>query len=175
VPAPTRAARLPLLVGLVFSGLVLGLVGVGVIALTSTVGGVTLPWGLVLAVAGIVTSVRAAAWLVGGRSGAIAVLMGWFVPTFAFSAWNPGGDVVLSDEPRTYVYLLVTFGLGLLAATWPLPAGAAELGSPRARPLPSAFDPDDDPDARWSDSDEPGALRADPSTTAAGDGVPERD
>ena len=27
------------------------------------------------------------------------------MPTLAFSAVNPGGDVLLTDEPRTYVYL----------------------------------------------------------------------
>ena len=49
---------------------------------------------------------------------------------------NPGGDVLLTDEPRTYVYLLTTFALGLAAATWPLPEGAAELGVTQPRPCP---------------------------------------
>jgi hypothetical protein len=176
VPASSTAARLPLLVGLVVSGVVLGLVGVGVIALTSTVGSVTLPWGLALAVAGVVTSVRGAAWLVGDRSGAVAVLLGWFVPTLAFSAWNPGGDVVLTDEPRTYVYLLTTFALGLLAATWPLPAGAAEAAAPRPRPrADDEIDGDGEHDAGWYDAVEPGTRGPDLAPGAAADGVVERD
>lgn len=128
MPAPS-SARLPVLVGLGVGGVMLGLVGVGVLSLDRTVGTVTVPWGAVLAVLGVVASVRGAAYLVGSRRGAVAVLIGWLVPTIAFSALNPGGDVVLTDEPRTYVYLLATFGLSLVAASWPLPAGAAELAA----------------------------------------------
>ena len=134
------AVRLPVLAALFVCGVVLGLVAVGVVALESTIRSVTLPWGLALAVLGVACSVRGAAWLLGSRRAGMAVLLGWFVPTFAFSAVNPGGDVVLTDEPRTYVYLLTTFALGLAAATWPLPEGAAELGVTQPRPLP---DPDD--------------------------------
>jgi hypothetical protein len=134
------AVRLPVLAALFACGVVLGLVGVGVVALESTIRSVTLPWGVALAVLGVACSVRGAAWLVGSRRGGMAVLLGWFVPTFAFSAVNPGGDVVLTDEPRTYVYLLTTFALGLAAATWPLPEGAAELGVTNPRPLPDLED-----------------------------------
>jgi Family of unknown function (DUF6113) len=137
------AVRLPVLAALFACGVVLGLVGVGVVSLESTIGSATLPWGVVLAVLGVACSVRGAAWLVGSRRGGMAVLLGWFVPTFAFSAVNPGGDVVLTDEPRTYVYLLTTFALGLAGATWPLPEGAAELGVTHPRPHP---DPDDELD-----------------------------
>jgi hypothetical protein len=132
VPAPT-AARLPVLAGLVVCGVMLGLVGVGVLALDRTVGSITVPWGAALAVLGVTASVRGSAYLVGSRRGGAAVLVGWLAPTIAFSAVNPGGDVVLTDEPRTYVYLLATFGLGLLAASWPLPAGAADLAAGRRR------------------------------------------
>jgi hypothetical protein len=141
VPAESTA-RLPVLAGLVVGGAVLGLVGVGVIALDRTVGSVTVPWGAVLAVLGVVASVRGAAYLVGSRRGGSAVLLGWLVPTFAFSAVNPGADVVLTDEPRTYAYLLATFGLGLLAASWPLPVGAAELAVGHGR----RHEDDEEPD-----------------------------
>jgi hypothetical protein len=121
------------LAGLVVCGVMLGLVGVGVIALDRTVGSVTVPWGTALAILGVAASVRGSAYLVGSRRGGAAVLVGWLAPTIAFSAVNPGGDVVLTDEPRTYVYLLATFGLGLLAASWPLPPGADELAAGRRR------------------------------------------
>lgn len=146
MPAPTTA-RLPVLAGLAVGGLMLGLVGVGVLSLERTIGSVTVPWGAALAVLGVVASVRGSAYLVGSRRGGAAVLLGWLVPTLAFSAVNPGNDVVLTDEPRTYVYLLATFGLGLLAASWPLPPGADELAAGR-RHSPVDDDPEnDDPQA----------------------------
>jgi hypothetical protein len=126
VPTESRP-RLLALIGLCVLGVLLGFVGAGVMALDSRVGAVLVPWGVVLAIVGVAVTVRGAAWFVGSRRGAAAVLVGWLLPTVAFSAINPGGDVVLTDERRTYVYLLATFALGLLAATWPLPAGAAAL------------------------------------------------
>lgn len=132
--------RLLALVGPFVAGILLGIVGVGVIALRSTIAGVSVPWGLVLAVLGVGASARGAAWLVGSRRAATAVLLGWLVPTLAFSALNPGGDVILTDEPTTYVYLVGAFALALLASVWPLPAGAWEL----AHPDPEVFALDDE-------------------------------
>ena len=135
MPTSSRP-RLLVLVVLVALGILLGLVGAAVLALEATIGSVTVPWGLVLAVLGVACTVRGAAWFVGSRRGGVAVLLGWLLPTFALSAVNPGGDVVLTDEPRTYAYLLGTFALALLAGSWPLPAGAAELAAPSSRPDP---------------------------------------
>ena len=100
MPTSSRP-RLLVLVGLGLLGVVLGLVGAGVIALERRVGPVVVPWGLILAVLGVACTVRGAAWFVGSRRGAVAVLLGWLVPTIAFSAVNPGGDVVLTDQPDT--------------------------------------------------------------------------
>jgi hypothetical protein len=129
------------LVGPFVAGILLGVVGAVVIQLRRTVGEVDVPWGLVLAVLGIGCCTRGAAWMLGSRRGAVAVLLGWLVPTLALSAINPGGDVVLTDEPLTYVYLIATFSLALLAASWPLPDGAAELAHPGG-----SDDPDPDPE-----------------------------
>lgn len=132
--------RLLALVGPFVAGILLGIVGVGVIALRTTVAGVSVPWGLALAVLGVGVCARGAAWLVGSRRAATAVLLGWLVPSLAFSAVNPGGDVILTDEPATYVYLLGAFAVALLASVWPLPEGAWEL----AHPGPEVLALDDD-------------------------------
>ncbi len=146
---PTPPPRFLTLAGLVVIGIVLGFVGAVVLSLRRTVGTVDIPWGLVLAVLGVSCSIRGAAWLVGSRRGAGAVLVGWLVPSLALSAINPGGDVVLADEPRTYVYLFATFALGLLAVSWPLPQGAAELawGSGHEAHPASDSAPDSAPDS----------------------------
>lgn len=165
--------RLLALVAPFAAGVLLGIVGVGVISLTATIGGVTVPWGLVLAVLGVGVSARGAAWLVGSRRAATAVLLGWLVPTLAFSALNPGGDVILTDEPATYVYLLGAFALALAAAAWPLPSGAWEL----AHPDPEVFALDDEllaPVAAGDAADEPVDRPADGRDGAAQHDAPPR-
>ncbi len=113
--------------GLLLGGIVLGMVGVILAASRSLVRGTAVPWGLVLVLATILACVRGAAWLIGSRRGALLVALGWVLPTLAFATTNPGGDILLPDESRTYVYLGGAVVLILLAACWPLPAGAREL------------------------------------------------
>jgi hypothetical protein len=130
---------------LVAGGVLLGVIGAGLSAIRIEVAGLTIPWGLVLVVTALGVGARSAAWLVGRRRGAVAVTMGWVVPTLAFAALSPGGDVLLPDLPRTYAYLLGGMLVGSLASTIPLPAGAREeaeaaLSAPPEEPevLPDA-------------------------------------
>lgn len=125
MPQP-KGPRLLTLLALLVGGLVLGFIGAVVSTLHREVAGVDVPWGLVLVVVTVGCCVRGGAWLVGSRRGAAMVALGWVLPSLAFSAVNPGGDVVLTDEPRTYVYLASGAVISLLATLWPLPAGAAE-------------------------------------------------
>ena len=135
VPGPGSATD----VGLVVAGLALGVLGAVLTASHVTVRGVTLPWGLVLSLAAVLACVRGGSWLVGSRRGGALVGLGWVLPTLAFATVNPGGDVLLPDEARTYVYLVGATVLVVLAVALPLPRGAREVADAaraRRRPLP---------------------------------------
>ena len=126
---------------LTVGGLLLGLVGAGLSAVRITVAGVSIPWGLALVLTALGVGARSAAWLVGSRRGAASVTVGWMVPTLAFAALTPGGDVLLPDLPRTYVYLLGGVVVSTLASTLPLPPGArAEAEAALTDPAPGASD-----------------------------------
>jgi hypothetical protein len=130
VPEPARS---PVLVyaGLLLGGVALGLVGTVLMAARTVTRGTTVPWGLVLVLVAVLACVRGAAWLLGSRRGAALVALGWVLPTLAFATTNPGGDVLLPDEPRTYVYLGGATLLVVLAVALPLPRGTRELVAAR--------------------------------------------
>lgn len=159
--APREHASTVVLMG--FLGVLLGLVGSVVSAARAQVGSVTVPWGLVLAALTLGVAVRAVVWSSGSRLPAIVLLAGWFLATGAVLLISPGGDVLLPDVSRTYVYLGSAFVLGLAAVVWRLPEGHADLlvvehghGGAVERPLlpgdnvlPSYSDPSGDaPDVR---------------------------
>ncbi len=134
-PATRGAAPQYLGYGLLFVvGLVAGMFGVALAPLRLQVGGVTLPVGLLVVVA-IPVVARAGAWIMGARLGAGCVAIGWALPTIAFVLAGPGGDVLLPDVPRTWIYLLGTTLLLVLAAAVPLPRGARELAESRGARL----------------------------------------
>jgi len=111
--------------GLALGGIVLGLFGTVLMAARVTVHGTVVPWGLILSMLAVLACVRGAAWLVGSRRGAALVGLGWVLPTLAFATTNPGGDILLPDVPRTYVYLVGSALFVVLAVALPLPRGAA--------------------------------------------------
>jgi hypothetical protein len=116
-------------VGLLLGGVVLGLFGAVVMASRITVRGVTVPWGLILSLVTVLACVRGAAWLVGSRRGAALVGLGWVLPTLAFATTNPGGDILLPDLTRTYVYLIGSAVLVVASVALPLPRGAAQAAA----------------------------------------------
>lgn len=113
--------------GLLVGGVALGLGGTVFASARVIVRGTTVPWGLVLVLVAVLTCVRGGAWLLGSRRGGALVGLGWVLPTLAFATTNPGGDVLLPDELRTYVYLGGATLLVVLAVALPLPRGTREL------------------------------------------------
>jgi hypothetical protein len=139
--------------GLLLGGIVLGLFGTVLMAARVTVRGVVVPWGLILSMLAVIACVRGAAWLVGSRRGAALVGLGWVLPTLAFTTANPGGDILLPDVPRTYVYLIGSALVVVLAVALPLPRGAAAAAADsRAHGTvdASAQAPDDAPEPQES-------------------------
>lgn len=136
-----RRGQLLTYVVLAVGGLLLGLVGAGLSALRITIAGVSIPWGLALVLTALGVGARSAAWLLGRRRAAVAVTVGWMVPTLAFTALTPGGDVLLPDLPQTYAYLIGGVLVSTLASTIPLPPGAREEAeAAMADPAPGPAD-----------------------------------
>jgi hypothetical protein len=107
-----RLAGRLLAVGLV--GLLLGFAGAAGQWWTVEVAGVDLPVGAVLGLVTAALVVRAAAWWVGSRAGAIAGSVGWLAATLALGTTSPSGDLILSSGTRQVAYLVV--GSMVLAA-----------------------------------------------------------
>lgn len=110
-----------------FLGVLLGLVGSVVSAARTPVGSVMVPWGVALVVVALGVAVRAALWSTGSRLTAGMLLVGWCLASATVLVVAPGGDVLLPDVPRSYVYLGSAFVVGLGALVWRLPSGHAEL------------------------------------------------
>ena len=133
--------------GLLLGGVVLGLFGTVLMAARVTVRGTVVPWGLVLSMLAILTCVRGAAWLVGSRRGAALVGLGWVLPTLAFATTNPGGDILLPDLTRTYVYLIGSALLVVASVALPLPRGAAQAAEDSRARRTAPDEPEPSPDA----------------------------
>jgi hypothetical protein len=126
------------LLGALVAGAFLGALGAVIVAARVVVRGVTVPWGLVLMLVAVGVIARGAAWMLGSRRGAAAVGLGWIIPTVLLASTGRGGDVLMPDVPRTYVYLIGGLVLVLLAALLPLPVDDEVSADP---------DPEPDPDA----------------------------
>lgn len=100
-------------------GLVIGVVGAFLQGARFVAAGVTVPWGLVLAIVALVVLVRAAIELTGARGPGWVVLGAWIAVTVAFAAEMPSGDLVISAGGRQMVYLFGGVVAGAAAATVP--------------------------------------------------------
>ena len=101
-------------------GALLGLFGAPAAALRTTVHGLTIPWGAILVVVTLGVCVRGASYWMRSKVAGALVTIGWILVTLAYTAFLPGGDVVLPDVPRTYGYLVGGFIVCLLATWVPL-------------------------------------------------------
>lgn len=105
--------------GCLLAGLAIGVAGAFLQAMRFLVGGVTIPWGLVLALVALIVLVRAGIELTQSRWGGWIVLLVWIAATVAFAAELPSGDLVISAGGRQMVYLFGGVVLGAAAATVP--------------------------------------------------------
>ncbi|MCU0284355.1 MAG: DUF6113 family protein [Candidatus Nanopelagicales bacterium] len=95
-------------------GLLIGLVGGVGQWWTLDVAGVGLPVGALLGIVTAALVVRACAWWVGSRAGAIASATGWLAATLMLGTTSASGDLILSSGTRQVAYLIV--GSMVLAA-----------------------------------------------------------
>lgn len=112
--------RLLFLIGGALVGSVCAIVQAGRLS----VGAMSLPWGLVLSLAALVTLTRAASWFDRSRIGGVLFFIGFLVMTLAAALPGPGDDLVLSSGSRQMAYLGLCAVLGAMSAQWPLPPAA---------------------------------------------------
>ena len=101
------------------AGAFMGVVGAFLQASRSLVAGVTVPWGLVLAVVALLVLIRAAIELTASRWGGWLVLLAWLAATVAFASELPSGALVISAGGRQMAYLLGGVVVGAAAAMVP--------------------------------------------------------
>lgn len=114
---------------LVAAGVVLGVVGAFVHPLRLTVAGARVPVLLPVVLVALLALVVAAGVLGRGRPAAVLVAAAWLVTTVAFALPGPGGDLVVTGEVVSLVYLaggmvVAAVGVGSTPEV-PLAAGRA--------------------------------------------------
>ena len=102
------------------AGALIGLFGAPTAALRSSVNGMTIPWGAIVAVVTLGVCVRGASYWMRSKVAGALMTIGWIVVTLAYTVLLPGGDVLLPDVPRTYGYLVGGFIVCLIATWWPM-------------------------------------------------------
>ncbi len=117
--APGMPGRAVLAVAGFLAGVAVGLLAGFLHAVRTPVGGFSVPWGAVLALALVVVLVRAAVDLTRGRWTGWWAFSGWLVATIALSVEGPGGDLVISAGARPVAYLFGGVILGSAAASIP--------------------------------------------------------
>jgi hypothetical protein len=105
--------------GCLLVGLAIGIAGAFLQGSRFLVGGVTLPWGLVVALVALLVLVRAGIEITRSRWGGWIVLLAWIAATVAFAAELPSGDLVISAGGRQMAHLLGGVIIGAAAATVP--------------------------------------------------------
>ena len=105
--------------GCLIAGVFIGAAGAFLQGARFLVGGVTVPWGLVLALIALLVLVRAGVEVTRSRWGGWIVLLAWIAVTVAFAAELPSGDLVISAGGRQMAYLLGGVIVGAAAATVP--------------------------------------------------------
>ncbi len=105
--------------GCVLAVLLIGVAGAFLQGSRFRVGGVTVPWGLAVALIALLVLVRAGIEVTRSRWGGWIVLLVWIVATVAFAAELPSGDLVISAGGRQMAYLLGGVIVGAAAATVP--------------------------------------------------------
>ncbi len=93
---------------------------------------VTVPWGLVLSVAGSVSLIVVTRIAAGRRPGYLAA-GGWLLGVGAVLFWHPGGDYLFADDGLGYGFLLGATIAVLVAAGWGGPPPRANQQDPRLR------------------------------------------
>lgn len=118
-----RPVSIVIYVALVIMGFVVGVAGAFVQAIDTSIAGVPVPYGLVIAVG----AAASAFWLARliaprGRAGVIVASAAWLVGVLPLSTGRPEGDIILpGGDARSYAYLFLPVLIAAALATLPSP------------------------------------------------------
>lgn len=117
---PSRGWLIGATIGFGVLGTLLGAVLAFWQAARFTVGPVTIPWGVVVAVIVLIAVIRVAVRAGGSRWAGAAVLAGWLIATIVLATRTPwAGDLIISSGTRQLIYLLAGVVAGAAAASLP--------------------------------------------------------
>ena len=137
MPGPASAGRPPAaaLALAAFGGFLLGVLGSFLRAVEMR----SLPVGTVLVLAATGVGFFGARTACRSRAGAAACAAGWGFAVITLITPRAAGDIVLTGEPETYVFLVGGLVLAAVASAWPY--GLPRLGDPvEARGVPHGDD-----------------------------------
>lgn len=121
--------RLGVAAGLCIAAFAAAIAGAFVHPATAQMGGMDIPYGVVIALAGLAAVMVIAHAAVASRAGKALVAMGWLAPVFVLSQARSAGDLVVAADLRGLVFLyggvlLVGIFVGLPVARRPQKTGA---------------------------------------------------
>ncbi|MEU6813361.1 DUF6113 family protein [Streptomyces sp. NPDC046860] len=102
--------RMAALLGLCLLGAVVGVAG-------ALLQAAWFPLGLLLALAGAAGVFLGGGYLLRGRSGAVAPVLGWIIVVILLTASRPEGDFMFGAGGGSYVFLLGGMALAVICAT----------------------------------------------------------
>ncbi len=135
---PSLGSRIATLVLGLVVGVVYGAVGTVAHPVTVTIGSAVLPFGLVVALVGVLALFVGFRIVLGGRIAAVGVAVGVVGIVSLFSLESVGGSILIREGVAGTVWLLGPALLGALVVSWPsLPPREHRLEAPDAKESPS--------------------------------------
>lgn len=128
---PSLASRIVTVVLGLIVGIVYGAVGTVAHPLTVSVGSLSVPYGLVVALVGVLALFVGFRLVVGGRLAAVGAAVGVVGIVSLFSLESIGGSILIREGLAGSVWLVGPALLGALVIAWPsLPTRAHRLEAP---------------------------------------------
>jgi hypothetical protein len=126
---PSAASRAVSIVLAFVVGVVYGAVGTVAHPLSITIASVTVPWGLILAVVGVLALFVGFRLVLGERLAVVAAAVGVVGIVALFSLESAGGSVLIPQSSTGLIWVLAPALLAALVIFWPsLPAPAGRRG-----------------------------------------------
>ncbi|RWZ64704.1 hypothetical protein ELQ92_08190 [Labedella populi] len=130
-PAPGIASRIVTVVLGIVVGAVYGSVGTVAHPVTVTIGSIVFPYGLVVALVGVLALFIGFRLVVGGRLAAVGAAVGVVGIVSLFSLESAGGSILIREGLTGVVWLVGPALLGALVISWPsLPTRTRRLEAP---------------------------------------------
>jgi hypothetical protein len=130
-PAPSLASRIVTFVLGLLVGVVYGAVGTVAHPLAVSIGSISLPYGLVVGLVGVLALFVGFRLVVGGRLAAVGAAVGAVGIVSLFSLESIGGSILIREGLAGSVWLVGPALLGALVIAWPsLPTHAHRLEAP---------------------------------------------